>query len=79
MQIHLPADVEPFIEQEFASGRYATREDVVVQALRWLRDEREEAVSGVMQGLEDVAAGRMQPLAEAFADIRKELGVPETE
>jgi predicted transcriptional regulator len=79
MQIELPPELEPFVEQEFATGRYVTREEVVVQALCWLRDERQEAISGIKQGLDDVAAGRTQPLAEAFADIRKEFGVPETE
>ena len=77
MQIELPPELEPFVEQEFATGRYTTREEVVVQALRWLREERQEAVSGIKQGLDDVAAGRTQPVAEAFADIRKEFGVPE--
>lgn len=71
MQIDLPPELEPFVEQEFATGRYATREDVVVQALRWLREERDSALLGIQQGLDDVAAGRTQPLAEAFADIRK--------
>lgn len=79
MQIELPPELEPFVEQEFATGRYATREEVVVQALCWLRDERHEAVAGIKQGLADVAAGRTQSVAEAFADIRKEFGVRETE
>jgi predicted transcriptional regulator len=79
MQIDLPPELKPFVEQEFATGRYVTREEVVVQALCWLRDERQEAISGIKQGLDDVAAGRTQPLAEAFADVRKALGVPETE
>ncbi len=79
MHIELPPDLEPFVEQEFASGRYATRDEVVARALRWLRDERQEAVSGIRQGLDDFAAGRTQPLPEAFADLRKEFGVPETE
>ena len=79
MQIELPAELEPFVEQEFATGRYATREEVVVQAIFWLREERRKAVSGIKQGLDDVAAGRTQPLAEAFADIRKEFGVADTE
>lgn len=79
MQFELPPEFEPFIEQEFATGRYANREDVLVQALRWLREERQGAVSGIKQGLDDVATGRTQPVAEAFADIRKEFGVPETE
>ena len=79
MQIELPPELEPFVEQEFATGRYRTREEVVVQALRWFRDERQEAVVGLKQGLDDVAAGRTQPLAQAFTDIRKEFGVPEME
>ena len=79
MQIQIPAELEPFVEQEFATGRYATREEVVFQAIRWLRDEREQALSGIKQGLDDVAAGRTQPIEEAFADIRKEFQVPESE
>jgi len=79
MHIELPPELEPFVEQEFATGRYATREDVVVEALCLLRDERRAAVSGIRQGLDDVAAGRTQPLGEALADIRKEFGVRETE
>ncbi|MDH3718656.1 MAG: type II toxin-antitoxin system ParD family antitoxin [Planctomycetota bacterium] len=78
MQIELPPELEPFVEQEFATGRYASREEVVVQAIRWLCEERQKAVSGIKQGLDDVAAGRTQPVSEAFADIRREFGVPET-
>ena len=79
MRIELPSELEPFVEQEFATGRYASRQEVVVQALCWLRDERQEAVSGIKQGLDDIAAGRTQPVAEAFAEIRKEFGARETE
>jgi putative addiction module CopG family antidote len=79
MQIQLPQELQPFVEQEFATGRYASREEVIVQALRWLREERQEAVSGIKQGLDDAAEGRIQPIGEAFSDIRKEFGVPETE
>lgn len=79
MQIEVPPELEPFVEQEFATGRYASREEVVVQAIRWLRDERQQAVSGIKQGLEDASAGRAQSIADAFADIRKEFGVPEAE
>ena len=79
MQIELPAELEPFVEQEFATGRYATREDVLVQALRWLRDERQDTVSAIRQGLSDVAAGRTQRLGDAFADLRKEFRVGKSE
>jgi PHD/YefM family antitoxin component YafN of YafNO toxin-antitoxin module len=55
--------------------------DVVVQdadAYRKLLDEVERArdLEGIRRGLEDMRAGRTQPLDEAFADIRRELGLP---
>ena len=73
MEIHLPPELEPFVEQEFATGRYASLEDVVVQAVRWLQQERQSALEGIQRGLDDVAAGRTQPLRNAFADIRKQV------
>ncbi len=78
MQIELSPELEPFVEQEFATGRYASRDEVVVQALRCLREERQEAVAGIRQGLDDVAAGRTQPISEAIGDIRREFGVRDT-
>ena len=75
----LRPELEPFVEQEFATGRYDTCEEIVVQALRWLRDELQEVIAGIKQGLDDVAAGLTQLLTDAFADIRNEFGIPETE
>ncbi len=44
-----------------------------------LLDLAEEArvLDGIRRGLEDVRAGRSQPAAEAFADIRRELNLPQ--
>ena len=78
MQINLPPELEPFVEQEFATGRYASREEILVQALRWLSEERRAAVAGISEGLDDLAAGRTQTLKDAFADIRKEFGKSES-
>lgn len=57
------------------------RAELVVQdaaAYQKLREVAEEArvVERIRQGLEDVRAGRTQPLAEAFADIRRDLKLP---
>ncbi len=54
------------------------RAELVVQdaaAYQKLREVAEEArvLEGIRQGLEDMRAGRTQPLAEAFADIRRDL------
>lgn len=79
MQINLPPELQPFVEQEFANGRYATREEVVVQAVRWFCEERQEAVAGIRRGLADVEAGRVEPLESAFAEIRASLKTPTVE
>jgi prevent-host-death family protein len=57
------------------------RAELVVQdaaAYQKLREVAEEArvIEQIRKGLEDVRAGRTQPLAEAFADIRRDLKLP---
>jgi putative addiction module CopG family antidote len=71
----LAADLEQFVQEEVASGRFPNRESVVAHALRLMQREREEAVHGIRSGLADVATGRVQPLGDAFADLRRELNV----
>ena len=62
------------------SGRFTSSDEAITAAVRLLRqqEEAEEArvLEGIRQGLEDVRAGRTQPLAEAFADIRRDLDLP---
>jgi prevent-host-death family protein len=55
--------------------------ELVVQdaaAYQKLRQVAEEAkvLEGIRQGLEDMRAGRTKPLAEAFAEIRRDLKLP---
>ncbi len=77
MNIEIPADLQSFVEEEFSTGRYTSKEEVLVHALRGLKQERDDAVTGIKAGLDDVAAGRVQPLGEAFSDLRKEFEVPD--
>lgn len=46
---------------------------MISHGLRLLKREREEAIRGIQQGLEDAKAGRVQPLDEAFGEIRPKL------
>jgi antitoxin ParD1/3/4 len=43
MRSGLPADLEQFMEQELAAGKYASREELVAEAVRLLR-ERERRI-----------------------------------
>jgi putative addiction module CopG family antidote len=75
MNIDIPPDLQSFVDEEFATGRYSTKQDVLVQALRGLKRERTEAIAGVNAGIDDLAAGRIQPIREAFDDLKREFGV----
>jgi PHD/YefM family antitoxin component YafN of YafNO toxin-antitoxin module len=75
-----------FVEQLRATGEPMVltiegKAAIVVQEVasyQKIADLAEEArvVDGIRRGLEDIEAGRTQPLAETFADIRRELGIP---
>lgn len=68
----VPADLSQFVHDEITSGRFADADAVVVHALHLLQRDREEAVLGIQRGLEDAVAGRVQPLADVFDELRRE-------
>ncbi len=75
MAIEINAELEQFVEQEVTQGRFSDSAAVVEHALRLLLRDREEAIEGIKAGLADVAAGRTQPLDQAFDELRTELGI----
>lgn len=79
MLVKIPLELEPFVEQEFASGRYSSREEVLIQALELMREEREHALIGIREGLEDIEHGLHRPISEASSDIRQRFEIPESE
>ncbi len=80
MNAHLPADLEQFVQAKVRSGRFSSSDEAISAAVRLLRQQEEaeesRALEGIRQGLEDVRAGRPQPLAEAFDEIRRDLNLP---
>jgi Arc/MetJ-type ribon-helix-helix transcriptional regulator len=77
MTIEIPADLQPFVRQQLELGCFPNEQQLVTEALQLLRDEREQSIEGVKQGLVDAAAGRTQPLSETFGDLRREFDLPE--
>jgi putative addiction module CopG family antidote len=80
MNTHLPADLEQFVQAKVRSGRFTSPDEAIAAGVRLLRQQEDaeeaRAVEGIRQGLDDMHAGRTQPLAEAFADIRRDLKLP---
>jgi Arc/MetJ-type ribon-helix-helix transcriptional regulator len=72
----LPEDLQQFVSQELATGRYDSTQDLLIAGLRLLQRDRAEAAEGVWAGLRDMEAGRFQPLDEAFDELRRTLSIP---
>jgi Arc/MetJ-type ribon-helix-helix transcriptional regulator len=79
MTIEIPAELQPFVREQLQLGCFRSEQQLVTEALQLLKAEREQSLEGVRLGLADAAAGRMQPLAEAFADVRREFHLPDPE
>ncbi len=81
MNAHLPADLEQFVQAKVRSGRFSSSDEAITAAVRLLRQQEEaeetRVLEGIRKGLDDMRAGRTQPLAEAFAEIRRDLNLPQ--
>lgn len=75
MSVDIPVELQLFVQQQLALGCFDSEQQIVAEGLRLLKAEREETLAGIQAGLADAAAGRMQPLHDAFADLRRELKV----
>jgi antitoxin ParD1/3/4 len=79
MTFHLPEDLERFVQTKVQSGRFASEDEAITEAVRLLRvqEEAEEArlLAGIQQGIDDMKAGRGRPAEDVFADIRREFNL----
>jgi PHD/YefM family antitoxin component YafN of YafNO toxin-antitoxin module len=66
---------EPLVLTINGKAELVVQDAVSYQRLLDLADEA-RVLDGIRRALEDVRAGRTQPVAEAFADIRRELNLP---
>ena len=73
MTIEIPADLQTFVSEQLQHGCFQSEDELVAEALRLLKADREESLEGVRLGLADADAGRLQPLSDAFADLRHEF------
>ncbi len=71
-----PEDLQRFVEGELASGHFRSTRELLMEGIRALQRERTEAMEGIQAGLNDIEAGRFQPLDEALAELRRDLGMP---
>ena len=85
----LPSELEPFVQTEIASGRFASADDVVVAAVRLLREvstqpqptleELDELRQRIAEGHDDIVHGRVRRInneaeSRAYAEEIKARG-----
>ena len=73
MDYQFPPDVEHLVTEQMRHGAYKTPDDVLRDALQALA-ERNDDLAAIRAGVDDMEAGRLRPLAEVDAEIRKNLG-----
>ncbi len=69
----LSGEIKTLMDERLATGKYASKDEVLLQALHRLR-EYDETVADVKEGMADESAGRLRPLQQADAEIRRNLG-----
>lgn len=78
MTFEIPTDLQSFVSEQLQLGCFGSEQQLVTEALRLLKAEQEESLEGIRLGLADAAAGRVEPLAEVFADLRREFNLPDS-
>jgi predicted transcriptional regulator len=48
----------------------------LAEYLAWERQDHREAVEAIRRGYEDLKAGRVRPIEEAFEELREKHGLP---
>ena len=77
----LPVKAERLAQlEEFARRRGKSTadalDDALAEYLEWERQDYQEAVEGIRQGLEDVKAGRTKPADEFLDEFARKHGLP---
>ena len=73
MPYAFPPEIRDLIDQNMGTGLYASEEQVLRAALHVLSDYN-ATVADIRQGMIDYEQGRGEPLAQAMADVRRQLG-----
>jgi len=67
MSTVIPPELEAFVESEIASGKYRSREEVLTEALRLLREREgklERLRTDLQAGLNELEAGEMIEISD---------------
>jgi antitoxin ParD1/3/4 len=76
LSITLPVEMANFIQGKVSLGLYGANSEIIREALRgWIERERrlEMLDTGIVQGIADAEAGRVQDIDEIHAQLREQF------
>lgn len=73
MPYAFPPEIKQLIDQNMGTGLYASEDDVLQAALHVLSNYN-ATVADIRQGIRDYEQAQGEPLSQAMADIRQQLG-----
>ncbi|MGK6313148.1 ribbon-helix-helix domain-containing protein [Neorhizobium sp. DT-125] len=76
--VTLEPDIEDFVRHQTERGSFASSSDYIETVLRerYERERARERLDAELQkGIDDVRAGRVMPIDEAFDSVYEELGL----
>ncbi len=69
--------IDELVQERLATGKYRSREEVLVEALRQLA-EHDQTIADLEQSAADEAAGRVRDAEEVFREIEAKYKLSET-
>ena len=77
MNFDLPEPLDAFVKSQVRSGRFASVQDVMAEAVRVLKSNLDQAgtIEAIRQGIADVDAGRTLSLEEFKDEVRRTHGI----
>lgn len=76
--VTLDEDTQDFIRDKVEHGSFSSTSDYIETVIQQNKDcerARQRLDAELQKGLDDVRAGRVLPIDEAFAEIRQRLGI----
>ncbi len=76
MNLDLPENLDAFVKAQVRSGRFASEQDVMAEAVRTLKSRLDQAdtVEAIRQGIADIDAGHTISLEEFREEVRRTHG-----
>lgn len=74
MNAEVTSSIDELVEERLATGRYRSREDVLLKALQQLADH-EDLLADLEASADDEAAGRLVDAEDVFAEMEAKYNI----